>query len=76
MSTARQTAKVSAYLLRCWAEGSKWRYSLEEVSTGKRHGFATLDEFVSFLLVMAVQPEKMKAGHEKNMAAKSSTGDK
>jgi hypothetical protein len=35
-----------------------------------------LDEFVSFLLVMAVQPEKMKAGHEKNMAAKSSTGDK
>ena len=43
-------------------EGSAWRYSLEEVGTGERHGFATLDEFVSFMLVRSVQPgEKEKS---------------
>ena len=38
-------------------EGSAWRYSLEEVGTGERHGFATLDEFVSFMLVRSTQPD-------------------
>ena len=37
-------------------EGAAWRYSLEEVGTGKRHGFATLDEFVSFMLIRSMQP--------------------
>jgi hypothetical protein len=41
-----------AYLLRCWSEGTTWRYSLEEIGNGKRHGFASLDEFVSFLLAL------------------------
>jgi hypothetical protein len=57
MSTVRQPAIVTAYLLRCWMEGSVWRYSLEEVGTEKRHGFATLDEFVSFMLVRSMQPD-------------------
>ena len=39
-------------------EGSVWRYSLEEVGTGKKHGFATLDEFVSFMLVRSMQPDE------------------
>lgn len=75
MSIATQPVKVRAYLLRCWMEGSTWRYSLEEVGTGNRHGFATLDEFVSFLLVMEAQPEEKEAKHEENMATKSSTGE-
>ena len=58
MPTVRPSAKVTAYLLRCWMEGSAWRYSLEEVGTGKKHGFATLDEFVSFMLVRSTQPDE------------------
>ena len=58
MLPAERTKQVTAYLLRCWMEGSSWRYSLEEVGTGKRHGFATLDEFVSFMLVRSIQPDE------------------
>ena len=76
MSTVKRPAKAMAYLLRCWMEGSAWRYSLEEVGTGMKHGFATLDEFVSFMLVMAVQPEEREIEHEENMEAKSSSSDK
>ena len=48
----------TAYILRCWLEGTIWRYSLEEIDTGKRHGFATLDEFISFMLARATGPEE------------------
>ena len=83
MSAVRQSPKVVAYLLRCWMEGSAWRYSLEEVGTGKRHGFATLDEFVSFMLVRSMQPEEgenpgvvvdpKESEHKASMGAKSSS---
>jgi hypothetical protein len=56
MSTTKQPSPYTAYLLRCWLEGSAWRYSLEEVGSGKRHGFATLDEFVSFMLTKSILP--------------------
>jgi hypothetical protein len=58
MSSSRQPSNYIAYLLRCWQEGDSWRYSLEEIGTDKRHGFATLDEFVSFLLALSNQPKK------------------
>ena len=57
MSSSSQPSNYTAYLLRCWQEGVSWRYSLEEIGSGKRHGFASLDEFVSFLLAMSMQPE-------------------
>jgi hypothetical protein len=38
--------------MRCWLDGATWRYSLEEVGSGKRHGFATLDELVAFMLAL------------------------
>ena len=60
MSTARQPSTYTAYLLRCWLEGSSWRYSLEEVGTGNRYNFATLDEFVSFLLARSMQPDQIE----------------
>ncbi|HSG17559.1 MAG TPA: hypothetical protein VLE70_14710 [Anaerolineae bacterium] len=46
-----------AFLLRCWLEESSWRYSLEEVGTGKRHAFATLDEFFSYMLTRSILPQ-------------------
>ena len=86
MSRVRQPAKYTAYLLRCWLEGSTWRYSLEEVGTGKRHGFATLDEFVSFMLAKSILPgdgvktpgdkvDQMETKHKAVMETKSSSSD-
>lgn len=78
MSTAKQPATYTAYLLRCWLEGSTWRYSLEEVGAGKRFSFATLDEFVSFLLARSMQPgESEKPGvFVAPPETQSSSGDK
>lgn len=53
MSTVERPPAYHAYLLRCWLDGSNWRYSLEEVGSGKRQGFATLDEFVTFLVAIS-----------------------
>ncbi len=58
MPTVGQPTAYTAYMLRCWLEGSKWRYSLEQVGSGKRQGFATLDEFVSFLVAMSALPDE------------------
>jgi hypothetical protein len=41
-----------AYMLRLWQASSKemvWRASLESPHTGERHGFASLDDLISFL---------------------------
>ena len=65
MSSANQPSNYTAYLLRCWQEGSSFRYSLEEVGSDKRHCFASLDEFVAFLLAQSeqrVEQQKPQAG--------------
>ena len=54
MNKVKTPETYKAYLLRCWLDGSAWRYSLEEVGTGVRHGFATLDELVLFLLIQSL----------------------
>jgi hypothetical protein len=41
-------------------EGRAWRYSLEEVGSGERHGFATLDEFFSFMLTKSILPDERR----------------
>ena len=53
----------TAYVLRCWLEGTSWRYSLEEVGTGKRQGFATLDEFISFMVAQSALIETGESNH-------------
>ena len=53
MPEPSEFSTYSTYILRCWQEGSCWRYSLEEVGGGVRHGFASLDEFVAFMLARA-----------------------
>ena len=55
MSSLSHLPTYTAYLLRCWQEGATWRYSLQEIGNGKRYGFASLDEFVSFLLAQTAQ---------------------
>ena len=60
MLTSREPSVGATFVLRCWLEGSNWRYSLEEVGTGKRQGFAGLDEFVSFLLARENLPGDRK----------------
>jgi len=57
MSTVRTPATYTTYILRCWQEGANWRYSLEEIGSGKRQGFAGLDDFVAFLLARTGQPD-------------------
>jgi hypothetical protein len=80
----RQPTSYTAYILRCWLEGSTWRYSLEEVGAGRRHGFATLDEFFSFMLARSVLPDegahrpvaevdRTEARHKKRVETKSSS---
>lgn len=48
-------------LLRMWAEPSNcrspvWRFSLEDVATGQRAGFADLDELIRHLLELMETP--------------------
>lgn len=57
MVSKRKQSAYTSYMLRSWLEGNSWRYSLEEVGSGKRHGFATLDEFFSFMLARAMLPD-------------------
>ena len=54
MTDVKPPSTYKAYVLRCWLNGNDWRYSLEEVGSGTRHGFATLDELVLFLLVQSL----------------------
>ena len=51
------------YLLRCWQERSiqaeeaikVWRFSLENPRTGHRHGFASLEALLAWLLIELVE---------------------
>ena len=47
------TTTYYSYLLRLWQvkkdDGQEWRASLENVETGEKHGFASLEELFVFL---------------------------
>jgi len=48
-------------MLRMWAEPSThrppvWRFSLEDVATGQRHGFADLEALICHLLALMERP--------------------
>jgi hypothetical protein len=56
--THQPTRQYHAYLLRMWAEpgaaeAEGWRYSLENVQTGSRRGFADLAALCAFLQIAA-----------------------
>ena len=51
-----QPPSYRTYLIRCWEERSRdltlpavWRFSLEDPHTGRRRGFASLEDMVAFL---------------------------
>jgi hypothetical protein len=56
------TRQYHAYLLRMWAEpgaagAAYWRFSLENVQTGSRRGFADLAALCAFLQVAGDEAE-------------------
>lgn len=56
-------------LLRMWVEHTEhqspvWRFSLENISTGERNGFADLDALICYLLeLMEEQPPDSQGVH-------------
>lgn len=64
MPNKRKPSDYTAYMLRCWLEGKSWRYSLEEVGSGKQFGFNGLDDFISFLLAREIKPGGKEKGNE------------
>ena len=52
-----------SYLLRMWQvptnEQHTWRIQLENVQSGEKHGFASLEELLAYLRQVTTQEEKM-----------------
>jgi hypothetical protein len=68
MLTLNKPGRYVAYLLRCWVEQREdaaappaWRFSLEDPHTGRRRGFASLEQLVAAL---AHELAAMAAGSE------------
>jgi hypothetical protein len=66
-----QRSGYVAYLLRLWqardAEGVRWRASLEDIRTGQRQGFASLEELFEFLrtrMEVTMEDSETDSGHE------------
>ena len=57
-----------SYLLRLWRvedDGEKWRALLEEVETGKRQGFATMQKLIEFLQGLGEKEQDFERKKEK-----------
>jgi hypothetical protein len=52
-----------AYLLRIWKEARSWRFSLEEVPSGKRRGFAGVQELMIYLSEITVPDNETEKNH-------------
>lgn len=61
------TKPYRSYLLRLWREESerRWRASLEDPQTGKRMGFAGLEQLFAFLMEQADDDTK-EAGKKRS----------
>jgi hypothetical protein len=61
MAKQQPRQRYLSYLLRLWqtSDGKKtvWRASLQSPSSEERHGFASLEELMSFLKAQAERPE-------------------
>lgn len=73
MPLANKPLPYQAKLLRMWVEPSThrppvWRFSLEDVETGKRCGFGDLDHLIAHLLtLMDEQPEQEEQDHAQQL---------
>jgi hypothetical protein len=57
-----------AYLLRLWrvqTNGHNWHALLQDVASGERYGFATMEMLVTFLNMLSEEPDSpdQKKGH-------------
>jgi hypothetical protein len=50
--------EYQAYLLRIWKDSGQWRFSIEAVDSGRRQGFACIEQLVAFLEEAAPAPEE------------------
>jgi hypothetical protein len=61
MTRQQPRQRYLSYLLRLWqtSDGKEtvWRASLQSPNSEERHGFASLEELMSFLEAQAEQPE-------------------
>jgi len=60
--------RYHAYLLRCWEErtgspdsSTTWRFAVEKVGGGERHGFATLEAVLAFLRRQLARTERQSS---------------
>lgn len=67
--TASKTSRVisQTYILSCRREGrglvAEWRISLEDVRTGKRRGFTSIEALTDFLRQSLEERPEEKPGH-------------
>jgi len=68
MSVFEHPPRYRAYLLRFWEErgqhaddGEVWRFSLEDLHTQERRGFASLEEVMTFLRQQMKRPPDASA---------------
>ena len=62
ISAAQPANSYQAYLLRLWQESpdGRWRFTLEDPHTNKRHAFNGVEVFIQFLMEMT-ETESPKA---------------
>jgi hypothetical protein len=63
-----------SYLLRVWREQPTgiWRVSLENVTSGEKHGFAHLEQLVAFLENGEVAPHERQAAIDSSLLSNNS----
>lgn len=44
-----QEPNYKAFILRIWKESAGWRFSIEPIGSGRRQGFASIEQMVTFL---------------------------
>ncbi|MCP4419277.1 MAG: hypothetical protein GY805_21900 [Chloroflexi bacterium] len=46
----RKALDYRAFLMRCWREGNRWRFTVESIGQDrKQHGFISLEMMITFL---------------------------
>lgn len=58
-----QEPEYQAYLLRIWKDSGQWRFSIEAVDTGRRQGFAGIEQLVAFLEELTPVTEEKASNH-------------
>ena len=55
---SKDAGEQQAYMLRMWLAGDAWQASLQEVRTGRRIGFSSLEALFTFLMDAAEKHDR------------------